>query len=187
MKQGGFSLIELLVVVGIISILVVVLGFEFTGWQARYNVETQIKTMHIDLMTARQKAMQKNTQYVAVLLSADPACSDNKSSYLICEDGNSNGVCGDSQDTTMPSLSKNCLRYQMNSDLGGAPIIMNQRGLLMTAQNGANTNIFLNNIWLTNPDTGAVYNSSEVDYDCISLSATRIGVGKYDGATCAVK
>jgi prepilin-type N-terminal cleavage/methylation domain-containing protein len=181
MKQDGFTLIELLVVVGIISILVIVAGFEFTGWMARYNVESQIKTMHIDLQTARQRAMQKNTQYV-VQLAADGK------SYLICEDTNANGVCGDAQDTTMPAFSKNGLRYQMNSNIGGATIVMNTRGTVMLST-GPIDNSAPKNVWLLDPDTGGYYDPAKgkIDYDCISLSTTRIGFGKYDGATCNVK
>lgn len=189
MKQEGFTLIELLVVIGIASILVIVLGFEFTGWQARYNVESQIKTMHIDLMTARQRAMEKNIPYITQL------AADGKS-YRICEDTNGNGICDAPSETTnssiSQSLSKNGLRYQMSSNLGGSLIVMNTRGILMLSNGGVNSDIdntTPNNIWLLNPDTGVFYDptKSEVDYDCISLSATRIGVGKYDGATCNIK
>lgn len=187
MKQDGFTLIELLVVVGIISILVIVLGFEFTGWQARYNVESQIKILNADLISARQRAMQKNLQYM-VQLAADGK------SYLICEDTNGNGVCDSPSETTnssiSQSLSKNGLRYQMNSDLGGATIVMNTRGMLMLSNGGAINDIdntAPNKIWLLNPDTGAFYSASDVDYDCISLSTTRIGLGKFDGANCNVK
>ena len=54
MKRDGFTLIELIIVIAIIGILAVALGFQFTGWMARYQVESQIKAMHSDLMTARQ-------------------------------------------------------------------------------------------------------------------------------------
>lgn len=195
MKQDGLTLIEVLIVVSIISILFVALGFEFTGWMARYNVESQIKTMHIDLMTVRQRAMQKNVQYLVQLLA------DNKS-YLICEDANNNGICDAPSETTNSSisqtLSKNGLRYPMNSDLGGATILMNTKGMVMLWKAGNISNIDntapnMNKIWLLNPNTMAAYGPTasntvnEVDYDCISLSAMRIGVGKYDGATCNVK
>ncbi len=65
MKQDGVTLIELLIVIAIGGILVIALGFEFVGWMARYRVESQIKTMQADLLNARQRAMEKNIQYVA--------------------------------------------------------------------------------------------------------------------------
>jgi prepilin-type N-terminal cleavage/methylation domain-containing protein len=188
MKQGGVTLIELLVVVAIISILVVAMGFAFTGWMARYNVESEIKTMHIDLTTARQRAMQKNVPYVAVVPTV------NGNNYRVCEDTNpTNNQCDTPLETTGSSisqtLSKNNLRYPVNSNLPGA-LIMNTRGMFMVV-NGGNVSDIDNtapqNIWLTNPNTGGVYDTSEVDFDCISISTTRIGVGKYVGATCNVK
>jgi prepilin-type N-terminal cleavage/methylation domain-containing protein len=193
MKQDGLTLVEVIVVVSIISVLVVALGFQFQGWMARYNVESQIKTMHIDLMTARQRAMQKNVQYLVQL----PA--DNKS-YLICEDANNDGICNAPLETTNSSisqaLSKSGLRYQINSNLGGATIVMNTKGIVMLLTGGIISNIdntALKNIWLLNPGTMAAYGptatnmANEVDYDCISLSTMRIGLGKYNGATCNVK
>jgi prepilin-type N-terminal cleavage/methylation domain-containing protein len=187
MKQDGFTLIELLVVAAIISVLVVALGFEFIGWMAKYNVETEIKTMDIDISTARQRAMQKNTQYVAEV----PFVNGNN--YRICEDTNGNNLCDSPGETTgsgiSRALSKNNLRYPVNADLPGA-LIMNTKGMFMVMNGGEVTDIdntAPNTIWLTNPDTGGIYDPSEVDYDCISISTTRIGVGKYDGATCNVK
>jgi prepilin-type N-terminal cleavage/methylation domain-containing protein len=189
MKQDGVTLTELVIVVAIIGILAVALGFLFTGWMARYNVESQIKTMHIDLMTARQRAMQKNLQYLIELPAGNI-------SYRICEDANNNGICDAPAETTNSSistaLSKNGLRYQMSSDLNGKTIVMNTKGMVMLWKAGNISNIdntAPNNIWLINPNTNGVYDSTAVDYDCISLSAMRIGAGKYDAATttCKVK
>jgi prepilin-type N-terminal cleavage/methylation domain-containing protein len=185
MKQDGITLIELMVVVAIVSILVIALGFEFTGWMAKYNVESVIKTMHIDITTARQRAMQKNTQYVAEV----PSVKGND--YRICEDTNGVNECKTTSAGISPALSKSGLRYPVSSDLPGA-LIMNTRGMFMV-MNGSNVsnidNTAPNNIWLTNPDTGGVYNASETDYDCLSISTTRIGVGKYDqtASICVTK
>jgi prepilin-type N-terminal cleavage/methylation domain-containing protein len=190
MKQDGFTLIELLVVVTIITIVTVVFGFEFTGWIARYKVENQIKTMHADLMNARQKAMERNTQYVAQLLPGNK-------SYVICEDSNGNNACDAPAETTTSvsqMLSKNNLRYPLTwaLDLGAPPnppantIIIDRRGILPCDDPIVTCT---GTIWLTNPDTGAVYGPNDVDYDCIVLSTVKINVGKYDATIpgCTVK
>jgi prepilin-type N-terminal cleavage/methylation domain-containing protein len=198
MKRDGVTLIELIIVISIIGILAVALGFNFAGWMARYQVESQIKTMHSDLMYARQRAMEKKIQYVAQL----PAANGN--SYTICEDTNGNNSCDSPSETTnssiSQSLSKSSLRYLITWNVpggAGGSIVMSTRGMIKTAQ-GAGTPSDIDNtnpyyIWLLNPETMAAYGltatntSDEVDYDCISLCTTRIDVGKYNGATCVVK
>lgn len=166
MKQDGVTLIELLVVIAIMSIVTIALGFEFVGWMARYKVESEIKTMIADLTNARQRAMEKNIPYVAQLSA---------NNYVICEDTNLDGACTAPAETTnsaiSQALSKNGLKYPVNVNFPPGTILLDKRGFVSIA----------GNIWLTKPGTpGTVYDASEVDYDCISLSATRIGVGKYD-------
>lgn len=177
------TMIELMVVIGVAGILFIFLGFEFTGWMGRYNVENQIKTMQADLLNARQRAMEKNIQYVAALSA---------NGYTICEDTNGNNICDAPAETTTgiattpttmisKTLSKSGLRYPMlwGLSLGMGPnmIVIDGRGALLCTDVATCTG----NIWLTKPGTaGTVYDASEVDYDCIQLSAVKINVGKYD-------
>jgi len=173
MRQNGLTLIELVVVIAIIGILAVVAGFEFTGWMARYRVESQIKEMYADLMSERVRAMQRNIQYVAEMAN---------NQYVICEDTNGNNICDNPAETANSSisqaLSKFNLRYQLNWGFSGGAsrIVMDRRGI--AAQNGS--------IWLVQPD-GTIWGPADVDYDCIVISNTRINLGKYDGANCQAK
>lgn len=180
MKRDGFTLTELLVVIAIIGVLAVALGFEFVGWVARYRVESQLKTMHADLMNARQRAMEKNLPYV-VQLSAN--------GYVICEDSNGNGTCDAPAETANSTisqvLSKTGLRYPINwnLDLAVVPddtIIIDRRGVLPCGDPAATCT---GTVWLTNRDTGNPFRTEDVDYDCIALSAVQINAGKYNATT----
>ncbi len=168
-------MVELVVVAAIVSVLIIVAGFQFVGWLARYNVENQLKTLQADLMSARQRAMERNIQYVAAL---------SVNSYLICEDTNGNGVCDAPAETTAPNisplLSKNGLRYSVNwvLDFGVVPnntVLMDRRGMLVCPDPLASCT---GTIWLTKPGTADRYNEREIDYDCIMLGRTRVKAGK---------
>jgi prepilin-type N-terminal cleavage/methylation domain-containing protein len=176
MKQQGFTLIELIVVITIIGILVAALAFDFTGWRSRYRVESQIKIMYTDLMSARMYAMHKNMSYFIRLTSATPY------EYTTYEDKNGNDSLDIGVDTKIDMLSKKNLVHKITWNGAGDPDIkMDRRGMVQpSTQPIAGISIWLLNV------AGNPFDPSEVDYDCIFLSATRINMGKYDAAAIPV-
>lgn len=60
LSQRGVTLIELMIVLAIAAILMVGVGYEFSGWKARYNNEKTIKDVYTSLTEARTRAMQVN-------------------------------------------------------------------------------------------------------------------------------
>ncbi|MEW6569834.1 MAG: prepilin-type N-terminal cleavage/methylation domain-containing protein [Nitrospirota bacterium] len=175
MRQDGLTLIELLIVITIIGILIVVSGFEFSGWMARYKVESEIKDLYTDLSNARTLAMQRNINY---FLRLNSAATKEYSAY---EDTNNDDACC-AGDTKIGRLSKQNRSHDIAWNGGGVVDIgMDRRGIFepSTAPLGIN-------IWLLKDD-GTTYGNSEVDYDCIVIAPTRISMGKYDGATCQAK
>lgn len=159
-NNKGLTLIELIIVIAIIGILVVALAFSFQGWLAAYNVESQIKTLHADLMNARARAMQRNRAH---LVDFFPSAT----TYRISEDLNENGAINTGE--PLPSFPKN-VDYTVNWD-GGGTITFDNRGL--ASPNGT--------ISFTLPS------GVTPDYDCITLEATRINMGLMTGGACVAR
>ena len=169
MKDSGVTLIELLIVVGIIGVLIVALGFSYEGWMGNYNVESQTKELYYDLSDARSSAMTRHRMHFAVLEAQQ---------YVIIEDTNPSpdgDTILDAGDTLV--LQK---QYEHNFDLGGfgaAPlpqvITFDTRGLISWAPAVADM-------------TFRFINTRDPDFDCIVIEQSRMWMGEYDttGMAC---
>jgi prepilin-type N-terminal cleavage/methylation domain-containing protein len=58
MKNRGFSLVELLVVIGLIGIISAIATMNFNSWQIKTQIESQTRTLFASLNQARIDAMQ---------------------------------------------------------------------------------------------------------------------------------
>lgn len=153
MNNKGLTLIELIMVIAVIGILVAALAFSFQGWVQGYNVESQIKTLHVDLMNARARAMQRNRMHFINLTATQ---------YTIYDDyplPNGDGIPDDANDFQVSQTDLEP-RYPITS--ANARTEFDNNGL---ADN--------DNTICSNADT-----DPDADYDCINISATRINMGK---------
>ncbi len=150
-------MIELIVVIAIVGILVVALGFQYEGWQERYRVESQVRQVQADLMTARMRAMERARPYRVIF---------NSNGYRVQAAMDDAGTAFE----TAPGWTT--VRQIEYPILWTSTVVMNARGMVspdgVTLQFGG---------WSTdNPP----------DLNCIALSQTRIGVGTW-GTSCNVK
>ncbi len=158
--QRGFTLIELLVTMAVVFVLLLVMGRNLQGRMTAYQIEGQVKELKADLMRARERAMhRKHIHFVQI----------NPGDYMITEDTNDTGALDGTPapaDTNLFSASK---LFAQVITAGTGTFEINTRGLL----EGSGTIRF--------DDTHSP------DYDCLTLSPTRIEIGKMNGANCDVK
>lgn len=149
----GYSLIELVVVIAIIAVLTVALGFQYVGWQGRYKVESQLKEVYSDLMTARMNAIQKNRVYRVIIggktYRIEQATDDTGTSFA-------------------PAAGWATSKQMDYSILWTSTVRMVPQGYISPLPSDDGTTVLRFGGWSTgNPP----------DYNCIVLSKTRISLG----------
>ena len=151
--RGGFTLLEIMIVIAIVGIVVMIAVGNFRGLMEKYRVEDETKQMFADLMDARGRAMQRNRVF-HVQITAD--------GYKIFEDtdpapdGDSNLTGSDAQ---VASVN---VKHTITPTGGLSDFRFNRNGIASV--------------------TGSIRFSSttQPDYDCITVNATRIKMGQYN-------
>jgi prepilin-type N-terminal cleavage/methylation domain-containing protein len=159
MTDRGFSLPELLIVIAILSTLLAIAALPAKQWFDKSRAESQLRTMHADMLQARTNAMERSRLYFIVITA---------NNYQIVEDVNdSGGIAPDPADLAAAQPAKP-LRYQATSSV---TLIIDQKGLISTSTSSLSSL----------PDIK--FNTSDVtpEYDCFQIYATRINLGKKDG------
>ena len=171
MKKDGFSLIELLVVMIILGILASLGTVSFTGWVRKHDLESQVKEMYTDLMSARLTAMHQNRNHF-ITLSANQLRA-----YEDTNPANGDGIL------TLGSDGPLCMWERKRDDPADATCPGNAslsfKNLKFPAAWSNTTTLEFNARGLSNTNnTICVFSSYNPSYDCIVVSATRIRMGK---------
>ena len=151
--RSGFTLLEIMIVIAIVGIIAMIAASNFRGMMEKYRVEGETKQMFADLMDAHGRAMQRNRVF-HVQITAD--------GYKIIEDtdpapdGDSNLTGSDAQ---VASVN---VKHTITPTGGLSDFRFNRNGIASV--------------------TGSIRFSSttQSDYDCITVNATRIKMGQYN-------
>jgi prepilin-type N-terminal cleavage/methylation domain-containing protein len=160
MKNSGFTLLEIIIVMAILGILLGIAAISGRDWLERYRVEGQTKEMYVDLMNARVNAMQRNRVFFVTLQAANQ--------YAIYEDTNpSPDGDGDLQPTQDTLVMQKPTRFPLQPHLGLGLTTFSFEKSGLVSLNG----------------TIRFYSSVDPFSDCIKLFSTRILMGKWNQST----
>lgn len=163
-KQQGFTLIELMVTVAIVTILLVYAAVNYRLLNGKLLVESDVKELSALLMRARSDAANSNAQ-VRVTIAANSVTVHhdmNNNGAVDTFDADNDGV----NETTEPSPVNRFSDFTINSNLGvPQTIVFDRRGMT--------------NDWQTLSMTYAPQLAPKID--CVVIAATRINIGKIDG------
>lgn len=152
MKQGGFTLIEVLVVIGISAVLLTMATLNFNQMMRKSAIERQVKLIYTDLMGIRVEAkFQKQARLVGL---------------------NSNQVSLYSTDLDTSSVVQKPLSYPIEWG-GGSQILFDTQGL-------ANAPVGDKSICMQG-DNPAAYDSIVISKARIQMGKKRIGGGCTSG------
>jgi prepilin-type N-terminal cleavage/methylation domain-containing protein len=163
MKDDGFTLVEIMVAIGIIAILLALATLDFNSYTRKHNTEAQVKMMFTDLLTAKVDSMHRKMQHTVVF-----RVSVNPNDFTITD--------GAGNVTTQRSL-----KYPITTSAGAGTNLTLQfdtRGFNVTA--GAPQAICIAD------ENDLAYDSIIVDQVKINLAKKRVGAN-CDSANCDVK
>jgi prepilin-type N-terminal cleavage/methylation domain-containing protein len=146
MGQRGFSLVELLVVMVIMGILLTIATLNWNNMQTKSAIESQIKTMHADLLEVRLQALYTKTPRSVVI------SGQQYKEYATA-------------DTSVAPLVTKQLRYPVVWNGGGTTLTFDAQGLTNNERSIC--------ILPTNDTT--VVNSASVDSIVVSTARINLG------------
>lgn len=158
--EGGFTLVEIMIVLAIMGILLFGVGASLKGWLAKHKVVAETNQMFTDIIEARAKAMQRSRATFVVLTATG---------YTTYEDSDP-GPDGDlALDTTKDRrLVTRRLIYPLEWNLaGGGNVVRFNRDGFASVSTG----------------TLHLHTTMTPDVDCIALATTRVKMGRYVDAT----
>lgn len=154
MAQRGFSLIELIVVISIISILLALATLNFHEWQLSRGVERQTREMQADLANLRMRALHTKMKHSVTLRS---------SGY----EARSFSDAADPGTLVMSRVMHHTIATKEGNALPNKTVSFDSMGFTSNLQT----------LRISTATTGAAL-------DCIVISNARTNMGKFTNGTC---
>ena len=210
MTEKGVTLIELMIAIAIISILAFALSFAYQGWMGRYNVESNVKQLYADLMDGRARAMDRNRAYFVDFLTTQSYRVVEDTNDNATDDDPPGTIPPGAPDTILPAFPKTLsypvYAYSYDGTTMTAevitiatvqPLIVFDKGgrisipALLVDPTATTLNALGNPIVITGiisfTASSPTQTAGSYDYDCISISPTKISMGQMNGGFCIVK
>jgi Tfp pilus assembly protein FimT len=154
-----------------ISLLLLFWGIPaFSKWKSKHDVAGQMEMLYSDLQFARMNAYSQKVVSGAWWNNQSPFTS-----YQVRADATKNNSIDDAGDTQIGSKTV-ALKYSVTASPNQNSVSFDGRGFInLTVADPAN------------PVNFYVASSNGSPVDCVSVSNTRIALGKWDGANCKAK
>lgn len=174
-NSAGFTLIEIIVVILIISILLTMASLNFGTWETKYRIGDQAREMMQDLSSMRMSAIQTKSTYMAILTASNTMTFRQYTTNEQITPTNGKQV-----------FSKP-LHYPVSNNPTGSPSCSNlqidSRGYTIFPLSPSGNSAYPESwqfLYVLPTGTAAAY-------DCLAISNLKINLGKYNGTACAFK